>query len=92
MPWFYSRSRFRDLEERLEKVERELRATTLEAADLYEKARSALGRAVKRGSLTSGVSEPPAPVDNVPAHLKHLDPVSQKIHMQRMQRFNRTGG
>jgi uncharacterized protein YoxC len=90
MPWYFSRKRFLAMEETLEKVQRDLKATTLEAENLYEKARSLLGRVVKRGALPSEPQD--EPLDDVPAHLKHLDPVSRKIHMQRAARFTRGNG
>jgi hypothetical protein len=89
VPWFYSRARFRDLEDRLEKAERELRTLGLDAADLYEKARTILGRTSKRAALAAKSEE--EPLDEVPAHLRHMDPVSRKIHMQRLARLKGTG-
>lgn len=89
--WLFSRKRFLALEERQEKLERDLRATVLEAENLYEKARTALGRLAKRGQVST--DEPPPPSNgSVPAHLRHLDPVSQRIMMQRAQRFSRPNG
>lgn len=98
MPWFFSRRRFLDLEERQEKLERDLRGTLLEAQDLYEKARRALGRAVKREQLDNAES---APVGEVPAgaatgelsaRLRAADPVSRRILQERARKFPVAGG
>lgn len=81
----------RELEERIEKVQRDLRATVLEAEDLYEKARSALGRVVKRQQVTlgsPGPAESPPPDDRPPG----IDPISWAIQQRRKRRVGPTNG
>ena len=88
---FARESRVRDLEERLQKFERDLRSFALEANDVYEKTRSLQGRVAKR----AGLAAPPPPEQPagpaVPAWLQHMDPVSRRIHEQRSLRV-RPGG
>jgi hypothetical protein len=79
---FARASKVRELEERLEKAERDLRALGLEAADLYEKARHALGRASKR--MSNGSSPEVNGDDGAPeGRPAHIDPKSWGIILRR---------
>lgn len=71
-------SRVRDLEERLRKVEGELQRTLLDAEALFEKARSLLGRTVKRAGLAAAPDEEPR--DGRPSN---VDPISWRIIQRR---------
>lgn len=69
-------SKVRDLEERLRKVEGELQRTLLDAEALFEKARSLLGRTVKRTALAAD-----APPDD--GRPPNVDPISWRILQSR---------
>jgi 23S rRNA A2030 N6-methylase RlmJ len=80
MRWFRMHgSRIAALEEAFEKLSRDHRATVLEAEDLYEKARAALGRVSKRTALAA----PPPDTTNGSG----LDPISARILARRRGRM-----
>lgn len=58
MWWFSSSSRLRRLEERVEKLEADLRSGNLDWDELYQKCRKLLGRTVKeRETITAHAGE-----------------------------------
>lgn len=75
--WRPDAKQLASFEERLSKMERDLRSGLLDAEDLYEKARRILGRTSKRAALDAAPAEEGPPPG--------MDPISWSIHKRRMR-------
>lgn len=84
MGWFDRKADLSELEERIEKLERNQRALESEWATWYEKAQRMLWRLVKRAEKNAGMEEDEPPPANGSG--AKLDPVSQRILDRRRAR------
>jgi hypothetical protein len=91
----YSDSKVSRLEERLEKLESDLRAATLDFDELYQKTRKLLGRTVKERAsmeaLQTSKPEEPAPLPDGSGNVRgFLTPHQKEMQQQILRR--RAGG
>lgn len=85
-PWSRSEPAPSEVRDSLERLEGKMRALQLEQAEMHDKVRRAMFRAIKtKGEVPAEEAEPVDP------RYAHLDPVSRRIVMARKGRRNGEG-
>lgn len=90
---FFAGRRLNRLEERLEKVENDLRTANLDFDELYQKCRKLLGRTVKeRGMIESAQEEKQSGPQVVPASGSMGGPLTERQKQIQQQILRRRAG